>query len=154
MQPDPRWSDLSQTRTYLFRFPGSVFTDGLPFPLGLSTTYREFLLLRPEPRTPGSAEHRCSLSQSSGPEAESSENKTPAPKRRRTSHSWHPRHASRPEVVEVTDEDDAPATADDPWNYDFAEADVQMSFPESTIAADARNYDPELEPAPPVVPPE
>jgi hypothetical protein len=54
----------------------------------------------------------------------------------------------------VTNEDDAPATADDPRNYDFAEADVQMSSPESTIAADARNYDLELEPAPPVVPPE
>jgi hypothetical protein len=85
---------------------------------------------------------------------ESSENETPAPKRRRTSRSQNPRHTSHPEVIELTDEDDTPATADDPRNYDFAEADVQMSSPESTIAADARNYDPELEPTPPIVPPE
>jgi hypothetical protein len=57
-------------------------------------------------------------------------------------------------VVEVTDEDDAPATADDPQNYDFEDEDVQMSSPEPLVVADARNYDPELEPAPPAVPPE
>jgi hypothetical protein len=119
MHPDPRWSDLSQTRTYLFRFPGSVPTNGFLSLLGLSTTYREFLLLRPEPRTPGSSARRHSSSQSSGSKAESSENKTPAPKKRRTSHPRNPRHMPCPEVMEVTDEDDAPTTTDNPRNYNF-----------------------------------
>jgi hypothetical protein len=52
----------------------------------------------------------------------------------------------------VTDEDEAPATADDPRNYDFEEEDVQMSSPEPPIAADPRNYDSELEPVPEAVP--
>jgi hypothetical protein len=57
-------------------------------------------------------------------------------------------------VVEVTDEDDAPTLADDPRNYNLEEEDVQMSSPESSIAADEHNYDSGLEPAPAVVPPE
>jgi hypothetical protein len=55
-------------------------------------------------------------------------------------------------MVEVTDENDAPATADDARNYDFNDEDVQMSSPEHPIAADPRNYDPELEPVPDAVP--
>jgi hypothetical protein len=55
-------------------------------------------------------------------------------------------------MVEVTDEDDAPVTADDPRNYDFDDEAMQMSSPEPPIAADPRNYDPELEPAPDAVP--
>jgi hypothetical protein len=55
-------------------------------------------------------------------------------------------------VVEVTNEDDAPATADDPRNYDFEDEGVRMSPPEPPIAADPRNYDPELEPAPDAIP--
>jgi hypothetical protein len=57
-------------------------------------------------------------------------------------------------LVEVTDEDDAPALADDPRNYDLEEEDVRMSSPESSIAADERNHDSSLEPTPAVVPPE
>jgi FtsZ-interacting cell division protein ZipA len=52
----------------------------------------------------------------------------------------------------VTDEDEAPAAADDPRNYDYEEEDMRMSSPEPPIAADPRNYDPELEPAPDAVP--
>jgi hypothetical protein len=55
-------------------------------------------------------------------------------------------------VVEVTDEGDAPATANDPRNYDFEDEDVRTSSPEPPIAADPRNYDPELEPVPDAVP--
>jgi hypothetical protein len=55
-------------------------------------------------------------------------------------------------VVEVIDEDDAPVAADNPRNYDFKDEDVQTSSLEPSIAADPRNYDPELEPAPAVVP--
>jgi hypothetical protein len=57
-------------------------------------------------------------------------------------------------MIEVTNEDDAPALADDPWNYDFEEEDIQMSSPESSIAADDCNYDSGLEPTPAIVPPE
>jgi hypothetical protein len=28
VQPDPQWSDLSQTRTYFFHFPGSLLANG------------------------------------------------------------------------------------------------------------------------------
>jgi hypothetical protein len=52
----------------------------------------------------------------------------------------------------VTDEDDAPATADDPRNYNFKDKDARASSSEPPIAADPRNYDPELEPAPAAVP--
>jgi hypothetical protein len=52
----------------------------------------------------------------------------------------------------VTDEDDAPATADDPRNYDFEDEDARASSSEPPIAADPRNYDPELEPVPAAVP--
>jgi hypothetical protein len=52
----------------------------------------------------------------------------------------------------VTDEDEAPAVADDPRNFDYEDEDVRMSSPEPPIAADPRNYDPELEPAPAAVP--
>jgi hypothetical protein len=45
-------------------------------------------------------------------------------------------------VVEVTDEDDAPAAVDDPRNYDLEDEDGQMSSPEPSIVADPRNYDP------------
>jgi hypothetical protein len=55
-------------------------------------------------------------------------------------------------VVEVTDEDEAPATADDPRNYDYEGEDTRMSSLEPPIAADPRNYDPELEPVPDAVP--
>jgi hypothetical protein len=55
-------------------------------------------------------------------------------------------------MVEVTDEDEVPATADDLRNYDFDDGDAPMSSPEPPIAADPRNYDPELEPAPGAVP--
>ncbi|KAJ7826590.1 hypothetical protein B0H14DRAFT_3467598 [Mycena olivaceomarginata] len=137
LQPDPRWSDLTQTR--------------------LSTTYGEFLLLRPAPSaarasvprrsTPSSGNGRGpTATTSSGSEAGSSEDETPAPKRHKTSCPY------RPEMVEVTDEDDAPTTADDPWNYDFDDEDAQMSSPEPPIAADPRNYDSELEPVPDAVP--
>jgi hypothetical protein len=57
-------------------------------------------------------------------------------------------------MIEVTNEDDAPVLADDPRNYYLKEEDIQMSSPESSIAADDRNYDSGLEPAPAVVPPE
>ncbi|KAJ7825740.1 hypothetical protein B0H14DRAFT_3468244 [Mycena olivaceomarginata] len=126
VHPDPQWLDLSQTR--------------------LSTTYREFLLLHPEPRVLGPSARRRSTAQPSGSEAESSESETPAPKRRKMSGPWNPRHVSRPEVVEVTNEDDTPATANDPRNYDFDEEDVQMSSPEPPIVADVRNYNPRLAP--------
>ncbi|KAJ7796529.1 hypothetical protein B0H14DRAFT_3494712 [Mycena olivaceomarginata] len=116
LQPDPRWSDLTQTR--------------------LSTTYREFLLLRPVPGAASASAPRrpaalssCSrgptVHVSSGSEAGSSEDETPAYKK-----------------------------PDDPRNYDLEEEDVQMSSPESSIAADECNYDSGLEPAPAVVPPE
>jgi hypothetical protein len=52
----------------------------------------------------------------------------------------------------VTDEDDAPATADDPRNYDFKEEDVQMSSPEPPIAANPCNYNSELKLVPDAVP--
>jgi hypothetical protein len=52
----------------------------------------------------------------------------------------------------VTDEDEAPAAADDPRNDDYEDEDAPMSSPEPPIAADPRNYDPELEPAPDAVP--
>jgi hypothetical protein len=55
---------------------------------------------------------------------ESTESEIPAPKRRRMSHPQNPRHPSRPEMAEVTDEDDTFATADDPRNYDLEEEDV------------------------------
>jgi hypothetical protein len=57
-------------------------------------------------------------------------------------------------MIEVTDEDDTFATADDPRNYDLEEEDARMSSPELPLAADERNYDPGLEPAPAAVPPE
>jgi hypothetical protein len=52
----------------------------------------------------------------------------------------------------VTDGDEAPAAADDPRNFDYEDEDVRMSSPETPIAANPRNYDPELEPAPAAVP--
>lgn len=52
----------------------------------------------------------------------------------------------------MTDKDNAPVTADDPRNYNFDDKDVRVSSPEPSIAADPRNYDPELEPAPDAVP--
>jgi hypothetical protein len=55
-------------------------------------------------------------------------------------------------VIEVTDEDDASTAADDPQNYNFDDEDAQTSSPEPSIAADPRNYDPELEPTLAVVP--
>ncbi|KAJ7330488.1 hypothetical protein DFH08DRAFT_815391 [Mycena albidolilacea] len=112
---------------------------------GLSTTYREFLLLRPEPRAPGSSTPRHSATSSSDSNEESSESEIPTPKRRRTSRPQNPRHTSRPEMAEVTDEDDTFATADDPRNYDLEEEDLP-------IAADEWNYDPGLEPTPAAVP--
>jgi hypothetical protein len=57
-------------------------------------------------------------------------------------------------MTKVTDEDDAPAIADDPRNYDLNNEDVQMSSPELSITANNCNYDSELEPVPVVVPPE
>ncbi|KAJ7325405.1 hypothetical protein DFH08DRAFT_817083 [Mycena albidolilacea] len=73
----------------------------------------------------------------SGSKAESSEDEVPTPKRRKTL------CPHRPEMVEVTDEDDAPTLADDPQNYDLEEEDVQMPSLGSSIAADDRNYDSE-----------
>ncbi|KAJ7305494.1 hypothetical protein DFH08DRAFT_976239 [Mycena albidolilacea] len=128
MQPDPQWSDLLQTR--------------------LSTTYREFLLLCPEVRMPASSAHRCSASSSSDSGGETSESKAPTPKRRNTSRPRNPHRTHRPEVVKVTDEDDAPTATNDLWNYDFEDEDGRMSSPEPPIVADPHNYDPELEPAP------
>jgi hypothetical protein len=55
-------------------------------------------------------------------------------------------------VVEVTNEDGTPTTADDPRNYDFKNEDVRTSSPEPPIAADPHNYNPELEPALDIVP--
>jgi hypothetical protein len=55
-------------------------------------------------------------------------------------------------MVEVTDEDDAPAATDNPRNYGFKDEDMQGSSPEPPIAADPRNYDLESEPMPDVVP--
>jgi hypothetical protein len=55
-------------------------------------------------------------------------------------------------MIEVTDEDDAPAATDDPQNYGFKDADVQGSSPEPPIAADPHNYDLESEPVPDAVP--
>jgi hypothetical protein len=54
-------------------------------------------------------------------------------------------------MVEVTDEDNAPA-ADNPRNYGFEDEGVQGSSPEPPIAADPRNYDLESEPVPDAVP--
>ncbi|KAJ7334220.1 hypothetical protein DFH08DRAFT_814246 [Mycena albidolilacea] len=62
-----------------------------------------------------------------------------------------PQEGAKPRV---TDEDDAPALADDPRNYDFEDEDVQMSSLETPIVTDACNYNPRLEPVSPVVPPE
>ncbi|KAJ7309212.1 hypothetical protein DFH08DRAFT_823632 [Mycena albidolilacea] len=95
------------------------FHQHLFFPLGLSTTYREFLLLRPEPRATGSSTRRSSVVSASDSGVETSESETPACKRRKMSRPQNTRRTRCPEVVEVTNEDDAPATADDPWNYDF-----------------------------------
>jgi hypothetical protein len=52
----------------------------------------------------------------------------------------------------VTDEDEEPALADDPRNYDLEEGNASMLSPEPPFAADTRNYDSGLEPAPAVVP--
>jgi hypothetical protein len=57
-------------------------------------------------------------------------------------------------VIEVTDEDDVPAVAEDLWNYNLGEEDVLISSPESSVMANNRNYNSELEPVPPFVPPE
>jgi hypothetical protein len=88
------------------------------------------------------------VAKSSGSEAESSEDETPTPKRRKTL------CPHRPELVKVTNEEDAPPLAEDPRNYDLEEEDIRMSSPESSLVADDRDYDPGLEPAPAVVPPE
>jgi hypothetical protein len=131
LQPDPWWSDLPQTRAYFFCFPRSdSFHQHLFFLLGLSTTYREFLLLRPKSRATGSSTHRSSAASVSDSGAETSESEIPAHKRRKMSRPQSTRCTPCPEVVEVTDKDDAPAAADDPRNYNF-----------------------ELEPAPDAVPP-
>jgi hypothetical protein len=55
-------------------------------------------------------------------------------------------------VVKVTDEDDAPAAADNLQNYDLENEDERMSSPEPPIVADHRNYNTELEPVPDAVP--
>ncbi|KAJ7303801.1 hypothetical protein DFH08DRAFT_825581 [Mycena albidolilacea] len=140
-------------------FLESVLPPQLPPPLlGLLTTYREFLLLRPAPSTESASTPRRPgaspghgrgpvVHASSGSEVGSSEDDTPATKKRKTSRP----HC--PEMVKVTDEDEAPTLADDPRNYDLEEGDVSMSSPELSIAADAHNYDSGLEPAPAVVPP-
>jgi hypothetical protein len=86
-----------------FCFPRSVpFHQHLSVPLGLSTTYREFLLLRPEPRATGSSTRRPSATSASDSDAETSESKTPDRKRRKTSHPRNTRRTPRPEVVEMT----------------------------------------------------
>jgi hypothetical protein len=55
-------------------------------------------------------------------------------------------------MVEVTDEDEEPALADSPRNYDLEGGSASMLSPEPSIAADTRNYDSGLEPAPAMVP--
>jgi hypothetical protein len=57
-------------------------------------------------------------------------------------------------VVEVTNEDNMPFATEDLQNYELEEEDASMSSPESSIIADECNYNPDLEPVLPVVPPE
>ncbi|KAJ7308686.1 hypothetical protein DFH08DRAFT_823715 [Mycena albidolilacea] len=108
--PDPRWSDLSQTR--------------------LSTMYWEFLLLLPELCAPGPSLHRRPATSSLDSGEESVGSEPPTPKRRKMSHPQNPHHPSHPKMVEVTNEDDTFATVDAPQNYNLEEEDTQMLSPE------------------------
>jgi hypothetical protein len=75
----------------------------------------------------------------------------PPSKRRK---AFPPREESSPEVIIVTDEEAMSMEVGDLRYLEGADEDVSMPSPDPPIGVDPRNYDPTLEPAPAVVPPE
>ncbi|KAF8177728.1 hypothetical protein K438DRAFT_1769837 [Mycena galopus ATCC 62051] len=123
-------------------------------------SYREFLSdLRPAQLT-AQAETRCKTAERTncqrGPTvivSSGSKEEGPAPKKRKTSRTnCEASMASSPEVIVVEDKE-MPAAVEDLRNYDLGDK-VPMPPAEPSIAADPNNYDVELEPVPPAVPPE
>jgi hypothetical protein len=121
-------------------------------PIGLSYTYRGFLSERcPAQRTVHAFACRRTAeaaTRHSDPIviiSSDSEDDAPPLKRHKAS---HPREASSPEVIVVTDEETGPAEVRDLRYPEGVDKDVSMSLP------DPHNYDPTLEPPPAAVPPE
>lgn len=167
LHPDSCLADLTQTCAYpaFLRFIRFRVLTRIFFYAGRLHSYREFLLLHLTPCAPRAyVPPRTSPSLgcrpaptvviSSDSESETSEEEHPTPKRRRSSRTRRTHRTPHPEVLEVTDKDDISPLANDPRNYNLEEGDVSMAAPKVPIAINKRNYDPRLEPVPPVVPPE
>ncbi|KAF8190699.1 hypothetical protein K438DRAFT_1763145 [Mycena galopus ATCC 62051] len=125
-----------------------------------SYSYREFLSgLRPTQYTAQAETCRKTAEKASrrcGPTviiSSGSEEEGPTPKKRKTSCADRGAStASSPEVI-VVEGEEMPAVVDDLQNYDLG-GDVPMHPAEPSIAADPNNYNVELEPAPPAIPPD